>query len=378
MDVAAPILIGLVTMLPAALVGALALYASREKAKRHEVWTQAATELGLRFSGERMFGVIDGQSVQVRTETRGKNKQAFTIWEAVLSPPFDLGLSVREQGMFSGVAALFGQQDVPTGDRSFDEQFLAQGDEPARVRAVLTPETRSLLAKISNAGYDVSVSDAGVHVETGGAEDHAGRLKAILQNTAALARALERARGQVPVAAALAPHREKWAQYAEHLGLRGLDCPLCMWGELEGLHVQAYAARADDGAYQLSVLVKFPKPLGLGLSLRPRTTFDHFSSLFGGQDIATGDARFDRVFTLKASTEQLASRLFDDRVRERLLELHDKHPVHLFDNGVHVTAQSLADPAQVPRLIAEAKGILEDIYELARRGGASHRSAAYR
>lgn len=380
MEVLAPILLGLISLVPIGAVVAVAVHAHNAQQQRQQQWGKIAARLGLQYQGDRVVGAIDGQNVQMRTESRsaGKSQQTFTVWESFIQPPFDLGLSVREKNLLSGVAILFGQQDVHLGNPSFDEQFIVQGDDPERLQAAITPEVQAGLMRIVQAGYYASISDVAVHVETTGAEDHPGRITALLQNVAAIGRALERARSGISVAAPLVPHRERWAQFATLMGLRGLDCPLCMWGEIDGLFVQAYAIRVEGGAYHLEVRVRFPKPLGLGLVLRARQGFDNLSALFAGNDIETGDKAFDKAFVIRTTREDLVPQLFDDGTRRRILEIHDKHPVHLVDGGVMLRSQNLYDPTQVPRLIAQAKAILEDIYAGAQRGGAVGPTRPYR
>lgn len=380
MEAIAPILLAMIGLIPIGAVVGVAYAAHMATRQRAQVWAAVAAQLGLAIQGEGMVGALAGQRVAMRKEQRshGKSSVTYTVYEAYVSPPFDLGLSIREKNLLSGVAALFGQQDVATGNAVFDDQFLVQGDEPARIRAALTPEVQGLLRQLAHHGYDAYLSDVAVRAEVRELEMHAGRIQATLQLVATLGAALERARSVIPVAAALAPHRDKWAQYAKLVGLRGLDCPLCMWGELEGLFVQAYAVRAEDHRYHLEVRVKFDKPLGVGLSVQPKRIFDNLATLFGGQDVETGDAAFDRAFIVKSTREDLVPHLFDESVRATLLELNDHHPIYLFDDGVTLRSQSLHDPSQVPRLIAKAKGVLEDIRARAARGGASGPIGPYR
>jgi hypothetical protein len=61
--------------------------------------------------------------------------------------PDGFRFTVYRKGAFSGLGKLLGMQDVEVGDAEFDEAFIIQGSDEARVRTLLAdPKLRALIA----------------------------------------------------------------------------------------------------------------------------------------------------------------------------------------------------------------------------------------
>jgi len=272
---------------------------------------------------------------------------------------------VTKQGFLSNTfGTLFGAQDVAVGDAAFDPAYVVKADEPPRAQRLLDSELRRFLVDLAANDAGMRLGDAGGYMERRGAISDEASIEWLLRTVALAARRMHEARQSVPPAAALAPHRAAWMEYARAAGMTGMDTPLCIWGRMsEDAAVSAYAVRVGEGQHRLEVLVRFDAPLGLGLLVRPTKTLDGIASFFGGQDHSLGDAAFDRAFVVKAPSADRLARILDAEVRKGLVELAAHAiAVQVQDEGVTVRAASFpADPAEVPRLVAQVRGVARSI-----------------
>ena len=159
------VLVGLVF---AMCVMAAVAYQARGSSGRRQVLSTLAARHRLHLGSNRAWGELDGRSVQVVRELRGsgKSREIWTVVSSTRFPPLDLGLCVKKQGGLSSVwLRLSGGQDVQIGDAAFDEAFLVEGDEPHRVRALLSSSIRELLLAVSSGGNDVYLTDHGARIE---------------------------------------------------------------------------------------------------------------------------------------------------------------------------------------------------------------------
>jgi hypothetical protein len=148
--------------------------------------------------------------------------------------------------------------------------------------------------------------------------------------------------------------------------------PLCIWGKLEGFDVTAYAARIGRLHYALHVTLRFPRPLGIGLLVRPSQSFDGLAKFFGAEDRVLGDPPFDQAFVVKAVSHEAALAILDAPLRAALLGLHASvGRVVLADDSIGVQLSHLpADPSLVPRLVHHLGGVAEAIIKKADPSGA--------
>lgn len=357
---------GFTTAVPVAVIVGLLAWSARVTKRRRAAFAAVAQSLGLRMLGDRVFGVLDGQPVELGIEWRGsgKSKKMYTVVQGRLVPPLDLGLYVSQRGFVDDVASFFGKRHAEVGDRDFDAEFVVSADEPARAARLLGPALRKIAKQVLASGESFHLTDGGFTLACAGGDDDERWLAWALRTAAHVARAMNEARRHVPPAARLAAARDAWAAYARTLGLTGMDTPLCMWGRLEGTIVTAYATRVREHEYETEVLAAYPEPLGLGLFVRPARTLDGLSALFGGEDHELGDERFDDAFVVKASRPEALADALGAEVRALLLELLERSStVHVRDDGVTVRSSSKAhDPSEIPRLLDSAKAIADAVF----------------
>jgi hypothetical protein len=346
-----------------ASVVALAIYLSqRHQKERAAAWAAAARQLGLVYNGSTIYGQRYGQSVVVRTESRGSgdSRQTYTVVAAKLAVPFDMGLSVQRHGFFSDV---FGRaRDIPVGDPIFDQRYRVTADETHRVRAALTPRLRMLMLG-SLGGATFHLSDHGMVVETTGNSRDPRWLVWAIEMCSRAANLLVHARDRVPVATPLVQHRVSWERYATAAGLSGMSSPLCMWGSIDGATVHAFAVRSGPLTYQLDVRVSFAQALGIGLMLKPKGLMDRVAIFFGSQDVKLDDQAFDESFVVRASDIETAAELLDVNVRNDIRQLHhDLGPISVTDEGLSVRMPYVPhDPASIPRTVHRMTGVADQL-----------------
>lgn len=87
-----------------------------------------------------MSGRYKGYTVEVYTFTKGsgKNSSTWTRFHVNFRKSLGLGLQLKRQGFFSGIAKVFGAQDIEIGDAGFDKAIVVKGARPERVREFMT------------------------------------------------------------------------------------------------------------------------------------------------------------------------------------------------------------------------------------------------
>lgn len=120
---------------------------------RDEVWRQLAEDLGAEYQA----GFWKGGSVRVHngpwtltldtyTESTGHTYVTYTRMRAPFVNPEGFRFTVYRKGVFTELGKLLGMQDVEVGDPEFDEAFVVQSGDEARVRNLLAePRLRRLL-----------------------------------------------------------------------------------------------------------------------------------------------------------------------------------------------------------------------------------------
>lgn len=367
---------------PVALIGGVIAWAVHASKQRTAAWAAMAQRLGLQFANQQIYGLLEGAPVRLFTEVRGsgKNKQTYTVAAGILDPAFDVGLTVYKHGFFSSVGEMMGMKDITIGDPGFDQAFVIKGDEPHRVQALLaSPALRQALAQVLSSGWVFTVRDQGFRVECRGATSDAQWMEWALRMAGLVTRLLAEARPAIPCATPLAPHRDAWVQYAQAAGMQGMDTPLCMYGRHEGAAISVYAVRSGPLQYGVEVMVRFDRPLGLGLMVRPQGTLDAIGAFLGGQDLTVGDAEFDPRFVIKATAKESLAAVLDGEVRKKMLDLLARvGSIQVKDDGVTLRAPRFSDdPTGVPWLVAQARSLSDRVADnVARLGVAA--SGPYR
>lgn len=333
--------------------------------KRRTAWQQIAYELGLRYSEDFVYGGLDGQPVTLWTEVRGsgKSSQRYTIVASSLAMPLDLGLGLMKQGFLDDAfSGLFASEDHIIGDPDFDKAVIVRADEPARVMALLSsPDLRASVRALANAGT-FHVTDSGCRIERVGSIDNAELLVWFMRLAVRITKLMEQMRARVPMAAPLVPHRAAWHRFAAQHNLAACDTPLAMWGTLDGDRMTAFANRVDRLSFGLKVTISFAQSLAAGINLRPANTMDAVSRFFGfTRRDETGDADFDRTFSVHAADAERARLILSDNVRTMIRNLNARvGVVTMIDDSVAVEARWLS------RRPEDAMFLVEHVRELAR------------
>jgi hypothetical protein len=371
------LLMAALAVTPVVFVGGLVGVGFYLRDQRVKAWQAVAQRLGLRYENDTIHGVLDGQYVRAFQESRGagKSRTVYTIATATLVPAFDLGLGVHRHGFLSTVGEWVGMKDIAIGDPTFDAKLVVRGDEASRVQALFAhPPLRAALENAHKSGARFTLVDSGFRIETTGAASGPW-VEYALRVSALVTRSASDARPRVPVASVLAPHRALWAEYAETVGMTGIDTPLSMSGRMDGAAVFVSASRVGALEYGLDVRVNLERPLGIGLVVQPSGSVSFLSELFGGQDLKVGDPAFDQRFVVKATNRHALAAILDATARRLVLELAaSTGEVQLLDDAVIVKLPRFdADPSVVPRLVTRARSIANRLTENAATLGTAPR-----
>jgi hypothetical protein len=122
---------------------------------KDEVWRQLGEGIGADFVQGGFWKGVKVQAhvgpwtitLDTHTESSGEHGTTYTRMRAPYVNPDGFRFTVYRQGVFSGLGKLLGMQDIEVGDPDFDEAFLIQGNDEAKVRRLLAdPKLRGLIA----------------------------------------------------------------------------------------------------------------------------------------------------------------------------------------------------------------------------------------
>jgi hypothetical protein len=128
------------------------------------MWSRLAAEVGGRFDAGSWF---EGSKVQVDAgpwtvtldsfkRSSGKHSTTYTRLRAPYVNPHGFRFSVTPQNFFSAIGKVFGMRDIEVGDRAFDDAWVIQGADEARVRQFLAePTIRDLLRAAGPVSFEV-------------------------------------------------------------------------------------------------------------------------------------------------------------------------------------------------------------------------------
>ena len=133
---------------------------------KQEIWQQFAAAVGGTMTqGSFWNGTGDkveaahGQwivTLDSYTVSTGKSTMTITRMRAPYVNPDGFRFTVYRKSIFSGIAKWFGMQDINVGDPSFDDEFIIQGNDEARVRRLLAvPRLRYLIRLQPNIHFSV-------------------------------------------------------------------------------------------------------------------------------------------------------------------------------------------------------------------------------
>ncbi len=337
----------------------------------------------VRYPGHRADLSFAGVRVAVECgSARGRRYEGLFHWSTVvahLSPPLDLGLTVRRGislpkpervGSFGSLrwletlgADMFDQRGVPTGDWELDRRFHFWAREPARLHSLMSPEVRRGLIGASSV-LSVSMTDLAIRFEHRGNVDD--RLATwMIHDAAWLANAITHAAQHVPPSAWALHYRPLFEHAAKALGFRYTLTPAMLAGQLGGLQVWCWLVmRRTDESPGVRLQVAFAEPLGLGLKLRPAQ--DGSFGLLRPRDVQIGDRLLDDKLDIHADDLIGVQVAFDQRARALLHHLRDRGRVYIDDQAVALESQGSLDPRDLVPLLQRARDLAALLSEGAR------------
>lgn len=154
------------------------VFSMHQSKQLDDAWGDAARRLGMfhdpggLLRDRRLTGTIGGFRVVVESFTRGSGKSSskYTRYRIHYPHSLGMGLHMRRQGVFAGLARAFGAQDIVVGDPKFDEIVIVKGRNQREVVDFLTAARREWVRRVMMDFDDVTVDDEGVQSESSGYE----------------------------------------------------------------------------------------------------------------------------------------------------------------------------------------------------------------
>ena len=133
---------------------------------REEIWRRLSEETGASFVDG---GFWRGSKVVIRvkewtltldtfTVSSGKHSTTYTRLRAPYVNKDGFRFRIYRKSVFSDLGKMFGMEDIEVGYPEFDEPFIIQGNNPAKVKQLLSHEAlRTMIAEQPN--FHVQVKD---------------------------------------------------------------------------------------------------------------------------------------------------------------------------------------------------------------------------
>ena len=131
---------------------------------REEIWTQLSAEIGAEFidggtwKGDKVVAHVKEWTItlDVYTVLVGKVPVTFTRMRAPYVNRDSFRFKISRKSFFSGLSKALGMQDVEIGDAAFDEAFVIQGNDEAKLKALFANEKiRQLLLAQPEVSFEV-------------------------------------------------------------------------------------------------------------------------------------------------------------------------------------------------------------------------------
>ncbi|HQT94341.1 MAG: DUF3137 domain-containing protein [Acidobacteria bacterium 21-70-11] len=135
---------------------------------REQVWRQLAQEIGATYDdggfwhGDKIEAKVKAWTVTLDTYTvsTGKSSATFTRMRAPYVNPDGFRFKIYRKGLFSALAKKLGMQDIEVGEREFDDAFIVQGNEEAKVLSLLAaPKLRQMMLAMPEFYLEVKDSE---------------------------------------------------------------------------------------------------------------------------------------------------------------------------------------------------------------------------
>lgn len=120
------------------------------KSTREEVWRQLCAEMRADFvdggfwKGDKVELLVDDAwliTLDVFSVLRGKRREKYTRLRVPFVSLDDFRFLVYRKGLFTGLGKRLGAQDVEVGDPVFDQEFVIQGNNEAKLKALFARES---------------------------------------------------------------------------------------------------------------------------------------------------------------------------------------------------------------------------------------------
>lgn len=299
-------------------------------------YQEVARDLGLQVDtrGISLRGHLGDRRIWVGDvmEGHGPERRVVTRGLCSLTRPLGLGLYVKRKGMRHRLRDRLGTRPVLTGDPDADAILEIHGDDPERLRALLTPElTRSLMGAMER-WPGIVLTDHHVHLMLRSPEASMLGLRSLVDTLVKLAEQLEVSRQQVEVPPGLRDRVLPWTSLGKRLGLEVEPHLPALAGTLDGYRVQAVPRRERDG-YFAEVQIFFTAPHQLGMRIWHQ---NEPAWAVSGQDILVGDEAFDDAFVIKGYDPQEVRERLLPEVREALLHCTEFGRTELDEASVRV------------------------------------------
>ena len=123
---------------------------------RKAVWTKLSEEISAQYvdggfwKGDKVVAEQGDWTITLDTfaVSTGKVTVVYTRMRAPYVNPGGFRFTVYRKSIFSGIAKLFGMQDIEISDPPFDDDFIIKATDESRVRELLAnPRLRDLMAR---------------------------------------------------------------------------------------------------------------------------------------------------------------------------------------------------------------------------------------
>ncbi len=193
-------------------------------------------------------GVLDGVSVFFN-ETQSATWDGMLSGQAFLPIPLDFGLQLHPTRFMEKIARLLGVSDVKLGDAPFDDAYEVRGDDPERVRALMTAPVRATIARLGTDDFDLD--DRRVRLDA--RLESQDMLIETVRSSVALVRSLIQSAADVAPAADVRAHVDTWRDAAAVRGHAFTSSPLTFSGETSGLRFQAAMTRVEQSTFAIDL-----------------------------------------------------------------------------------------------------------------------------
>ncbi len=338
--------------LPIGALAALVRRGTRQLAVS-DTYGEISRELGLDVDtrGLSLRGHLAGQRIwvgSVMVDQGASRRQA--CWGVLdLDHPLGMGLVLRRKGLRDRLRRPKGPRVSLDGD-PLDRSIEVFGDDPERVKALLTAEVRAILVPLLERWTDLVVTDQTIRIHLPRPLARPAELRQLVADVRSMAKVLGVSRRALPPPQPLAARLGDWEALGRTLGLDVEPAFPGLTGELDGRAVRITPVRVSEG-YATEVRVGFRPHARTGLRLRPQEEPDGYWSV--GQDIQCGDPDFDRAFVVKGWDPDLVRGLLAPEVRSRLVGLLRHGRLDLDDLRLHL-GHVRGEPAALLPVVRDA------------------------